>query len=241
LWFYLFSQAGRRYRLVGWMYVVPFALFWLAQGRSYYLAPAYPMLMAAGAVVGERWLDSLRATPARIGRGITWTALAAGAVLGGALMLPVAPVGSGLWGLTSAVHDNFVEQLGWPELVTTVAEIYAALPTDEQAATAILAGNPGEAGAINLYGGAAGLPAAISGVNSHWERGYGDPPPRTLIVLGFRRDAAERLFETCELAGRVSNRYGVGNAESRDHPEVFVCRGPRQPWPALWSELRRFS
>jgi 4-amino-4-deoxy-L-arabinose transferase-like glycosyltransferase len=241
LWFYLFARAGRRYRLVGWMYVVPFALFFVAQGRSYYLGPAYPMLIAAGAVVGERWLGSLRARQAWVGRSITGTALATGVVIGGALMLPIAPVGSGLWDLTSTVHDNFVEQIGWPELVATVAEIYAALPVDERSGTAILAGNHGEAGAINLYGGAAGLPAAISGVNSNWERGYGDPPPRTLIVLGFRRDAAERLFATCELAGRLTNRYGVRNAESRDHPDVFVCRGPRQPWPALWSELRRFS
>ena len=241
LGFYLFSQAGRRYRLLGWLYVVPFVLFWLAQGRSYYLAPAYPTLLAAGVVVGERWRGSPRAAPARAVRGVTGTALAAGAVLGGALMLPIAPVGSGLWSLSSAVHDNFVEQIGWPELVATVAAIYAALPADQRAEAAVLAGNYGEAGAINLYGGATGLPAALSGVNSYWERGYGDPPPHTLIVLGFRREAAARLFETCELAGRVSNRYGVPNEESRDHPDIFVCRRPRLPWPALWSELRRFS
>jgi hypothetical protein len=41
----------------------------------------------------------------------------------------------------------------------------------------ILAGNYGEAGAINLYGPAYDLPEAISGINSYWLRGYGDPPP----------------------------------------------------------------
>ena len=156
-------------------------------------------------------------------------------------MLPIAPVGSRLWELSRAVHDNFAEQIGWPELVATVAAVYAALPTDERSKTAILAGNYGEAGAISAYGGAAGLPAATSGVNSYWARGYGDPPPRTLIVLGFRRDAVERLFETRDLAGRVTNRYSLPNEETRDHPEFFVCRGPRQPWPALWPELRRFA
>jgi 4-amino-4-deoxy-L-arabinose transferase-like glycosyltransferase len=240
LWFYLRSQGGWRFRLLGWMYVVPFVLFWIAQGRPYYVAPAYPMLLAAGAVVGERWLGSLRATAARTVQGITWTALGAGAVVGIALMVPIAPVGSRLWELSSAVHDNFVEQIGWPELVATVAAVYAALPADERSRTAILAGNYGEAGAISVYGGAAGLPAAISGVNSYWARGYGDPPPRTLIVLGFRRDAVERLFERCDLAGSVANDYGVRNEETRDHPDIFVCRGPRQPWPALWAELRRF-
>jgi hypothetical protein len=49
---------------------------------------------------------------------------------------------------------------------------------------AILGTNYGEAGAINLYGPQYGLPQAISGVNSFWVRGYGDPEPQTVIVIG---------------------------------------------------------
>jgi 4-amino-4-deoxy-L-arabinose transferase-like glycosyltransferase len=241
LWFFLLAPAGQRFRLLAWLYLVPFALFFIAQGRSYYLGPAYPPLLAAGSVVLERWLASLRTGPARLGRGLTYAGLAAGGALGVALMLPIAPVGSELWRMSSAVHDNFAEQIGWPELVETVAGVYAALPAGERPATALLAGNYGEAGAINLYGPAAGLPRAISGVNSYWARGYGDPPPQTVIVLGFRREAAERLFERCEPAGRLTNRYGILNEETSDHPDIFVCRGPRQPWPLLWAELRRFG
>ena len=32
------------------------ALFWIDKGRFYYVAEAYPMLLAMGAVSGERWL-----------------------------------------------------------------------------------------------------------------------------------------------------------------------------------------
>jgi len=213
----------------------------VSQGRSYYLAPAYPMLLAAGAVTFERWLLSVRPIWARSVQGATALMLALAGALGIALFTPIAPVGSGLWNVTAGLHDNFAEQIGWPELVEQTAAIYAAIPSDEREATAILTGNYGDAGAVNLYGPALGLPPAISGVNSHWARGYGDPPPRTLIVLGFRRDAAERLFERCEPAGRVINRYGVRNEETRDHPEIFVCREPRRPWPELWAELRRFG
>jgi hypothetical protein len=241
LLYYFVSRSSHRFRLLGWMYVVPFVLLLLTHGRAYYLGPAYPMLIAAGAVVVERWLASLRRTQSRIFRGVTWAALAIGTVIGCALSLPIAPVGSGLWDITGAVHDNFVEQIGWPDLVETVTDIYAGLPPDERPGTAILAGNYGEAGAVDLYGPAAGLPRAISGTNSFWDRGYGDPPPQTVIVLGFRREVAERFFERCELAGRVTNRYGVKNEESRDHPDIFVCRDPRQTWPVLWPELRRFG
>jgi 4-amino-4-deoxy-L-arabinose transferase-like glycosyltransferase len=241
LWFYLGSREGRRYRLFGWLYVVPFVLLVATQGRSYYLAPAYPMLLAAGAVTVERWLPSLRPLWAGLVRVGTAVALALAGVLGIGLFTPVAPVGSGLWNVTAGLHDNFVEQIGWPELVETVAAIYATIPPDERPATAILAGNYGEAGAVNLYGPELGLPPAISGVNSYWARGYGEPPPRTLIVLGFRLDAAEHLFERCETAGRVTNRFGVKNEETREHPEIFVCRGTRRPWPEIWAELRRFG
>jgi len=76
LWFYLFTPAGRQYRLLGWLYVVPFLLFLVVQGRSYYVGPTYPILLSAGAVVGERWLAARGATLARVGRGITWLGLA---------------------------------------------------------------------------------------------------------------------------------------------------------------------
>jgi hypothetical protein len=241
LWWCFRSREGRPYRLLGWLYVVPLVLLLLSQGRSYYLAPAYPMLLAAGAVAVERWLSGLRTVWGRLVRGATMLALAAGGAMGVAVFLPIAPVNSDLWDATAGLHDTFVEEIGWPELVETVAAIYATIPAEERPRTAILAGNYGEAGAVNLYGPALGLPAAISGVNSHWARGYGDPPPETLIVLGFRREATGSLFERCDLAGQVSNRYGVKNEETKDHPDVFVCRGPRQPWPELWLTLRRFG
>ena len=62
-------------------------------------------------------------------------------------------------------------------VVQEVATIYHALPPEQRAGTAILTANYGEAGAVDLYGGALGLPPAISGINSYWLRGYGDPPP----------------------------------------------------------------
>jgi 4-amino-4-deoxy-L-arabinose transferase-like glycosyltransferase len=241
LWFYLASLGGRRFRLLGWLYAIPFLLFLVAQGRSYYLAPAYPMLLAAGSVVLERWLVTAGARVASIGRAITWVGLALACAVGGALSLPIAPVQSPLWNVTRTVQDNFVQEIGWPELVQTVAGIYAALPADMRSSTAILTGNYGEAGAVDLYGPGYGLPGAISGVDSYWLRGYPEPPPHTLIVLGYGRDELTAFFEACDPVGQVTNRYGVPNEETTVHPQIFVCREPRQPWPVLWQMLRRFG
>ncbi len=232
LWFYFATPAGRRYRLLGWLFVIPFVLFAIAKGREYYTAGSYPVLFAGGAVWGERWIASRR--------GLAAGALVLGAAFG-AIVVPIGSVNSWWWNHVASQVDDFREEVGWPELVEAVAGIRDALPVEERPGLGILAGNYGEAGAINLYGPAHGLPKAISGVNSYWLRGYGDPPPRTLIVLGLSHAALDRYFESCEVAGHVSNRYGVKNEETREHSEILVCRGLRQPWPEFWKQFRRFG
>jgi len=74
-----------------------------------------------------------------------------------------------------------------------------------------------------------------------WWRGYGDPPPQTLIVLGLSSVEAYRVFEACQPAGLITNRYGVKNEETREHPVVMVCGKPRESWPEVWKRLRSFG
>jgi len=136
---------------------------------------------------------------------------------------------------------NFNMQIGWPELVETVAKIRDSLPAQEQARLGILAGDEGETGAVNLYGSAYGLPRAISGMNSNWMRGYGDPSPQTVIVLGEHRDFVEQNFESCELAGSLTNPYGIENATIAGYTDVFVCRNLRWPWPEFWAHFRYYG
>jgi 4-amino-4-deoxy-L-arabinose transferase-like glycosyltransferase len=240
LYFYFKHSEGWRYRVLGWMYVLPFLIYLLAQGRSYYLAPAYPMLIAAGAFVWQGWFERLPALKARLSWGAAWTLLVAGGLAGGALALPIAPVNSPLWEVTSEVHDIFTEQIGWPEMIATVAGIYAELPERDKPRAGILAGENDEAAAINLYGGDYGLPPAISGSNTFWLRGYGSPPPEILIVVGYSERDVLIIFEQCEAAGAITNPYGVENDLSNP-PVIYICRSPRLPWPALWDRLKRYS
>lgn len=241
LYFYLISQQGQRFRMLGWMYIVPLLLFIVAKGRGYYLAAAYPMLYAAGSVWGEQRLRSLSKVWACCLRALVRAALIADIVMVGAIVLSPAPVNSPLWKFASQRNGDLLEELGWPELVKTVAQIRDTLPAEDRTHLAVLAGNYGEAGAINLYGPAYGLPPAISGVNSFYERGYGNPPPETLIVLGLSREFLDRTFTSCQVAGHTPNPYAIQNEETSDHPDIYVCRGLRQPWPDFWKTFRYYG
>jgi hypothetical protein len=170
-----------------------------------------------------------------------WTGLGANILLTAAFMLPLAPCNSLWWRRALKVNGDFAEEIGWPELVETVARIRDSLLPNERSRVVILTGNYGEAAAIDLYGAAYGLPRAISGINSFWERGYGDPPPETLIVLGYSRRFLEQHFESCELAGHLRNAYGVTNEETSDHSEIFICRRLRGSWKEFWRNLRHYG
>lgn len=50
-----------------------------------------------------------------------------------------------------ALRDrHLADEFGWEEMVSTVAGVYNSLPPEQRANTAILGGNYGEAGAIDL-------------------------------------------------------------------------------------------
>lgn len=234
------SFRERRYRLLGWMYVVPLLLFGFAQGRFYYVCGAYPVLLAMGAVVGERWLRGLR--PAwRVGIAT----LAFGGVIGVGIfaalrIVPIASTGP-LRDYALRHNGDLREEIGWNELVAQVAAIRDALPADQQADLGIAVGNYGEYGAIALLGPRYHLPAPIGTVNSAWLRGYPHPPPPTLIVLGNSRERVDQLLTHCRVAGHTTNALGVDNEESRDHPDIFVCGPARGPWSELWKHGPSFG
>jgi len=213
----------KRLRVFAWMFLVPFVLFVVAKGRGYYTAPLYPVLFAAGSLYIQKWKTAVLVPMFAIGCIVL------------PFVVPMAPPGSRLFKIVSDVNYDYREELGWPELVAEVARVRRTAPD-----AAILCTNYGEAGAINLYGPRYGLPPAIATINSFWARGYGNPPPQTLIVVGHSREWAERYFSDIQLAGRIPNPYNLKNEES-ERPDIWICRGLKMPWPQFWKERRSFG
>jgi hypothetical protein len=241
LCFFFVSKTGRPFRAVGYLYLIPLIIFLSAKGRGYYLAPAYPVLYAGGAVYGADLVTNMRSVWRTALWGFAWGGVVITILLSAAYFVPIAPVGSSWSEQVFKVNGDFREEVGWPELVKTVAEIRDSLGSPERARLGILAGNYGEAGAINLYGTKYGLPGAICGTNSFWARGYGNPPPDILIVIGLSREFGDHYFESCEVVGHITNKYGVANEETRDHSDILLCRHLRETWPQFWKKFRRYG
>jgi 4-amino-4-deoxy-L-arabinose transferase-like glycosyltransferase len=241
LFFILFARSAKAFRMVAWMVLVPFGMFFYLQGRSYYLTGVYPVLLAAGSVAWEMGLERVPHTLKKALTGVTYGLVILSGAAFSLIALPLAPVGSDLFTKVSGINKEFREQVGWPELVESVAVIYAKLPEDEKAVTGILAGNYGEAGAVDLYGPKYGLPEVISGVNTYFLRGYGTPSPQTLIVLGIEDVKIYSFFNECGIEGRISNPYNIPNEEYLSHSRIYVCRGLRKPWDEIWKFFQDYG
>ncbi|MFI5397902.1 MAG: ArnT family glycosyltransferase [Candidatus Binatia bacterium] len=249
---YFFSRQGQRYRFCGWIYVVVLAVCIVQKAKPYYLAPIYPLLLAAGAVVfekvvqrsGREWLR-----PACI------SGLAIGGIITAPLALPVLPVdtlvryarllhlGEGAKGATSETQklgelpQYFADMFGWEDVVSAVSIAYESLPAEERAKAVIYASNYGEAGAIEFLGKVRRLPGVVSGHNNYWLWGPGNYSGDVVIVVGGVSRDLESLFEKVERVGAVRCSYCM--PFENDQP-VYVCRGLRRPLREIWPRLKHY-
>jgi hypothetical protein len=181
---YLFARQGEHYRLLGIIYVSVFALLVISgSARSSYLAPAYPMLFASGALVLEKVTARVSGAPLmRYVRGALVAIILAGGIAIAPLALPVLPVRTyieysaalGNEPATDEKHEMgtlpqfFADMHGWEEIVDAVAGVFESVKVDDPGKWAVLTANYGEAGAIDFLGRERELPPAISGHNNYW-------------------------------------------------------------------------
>jgi hypothetical protein len=198
-------------------------------------------LLAAGAVAIDGWLQ---ARPGRLRNLLLASALTTAVAV--PIVLPVLPVTDTAW--TYKINPTLGETAGWPQFVRTVDGAWKSLPPRQRASAVIFTADYGEAGALNELGRGTGLPTAVSGQNSEWWWGPGNPHATTVVAVApgpvdITGPAAYRylrqFFIHVQVAATLSNPYGIHNQEWGGH--VYVCTGLRQPWARLWPRLRQYS
>ena len=226
------------------MYVVAFAILAAQHSKPYYLGPAYPPLLAAGAVVAEglRWRWARAAVVVLL--------LAAGAVVA-PFAIPVLPVETfvayqrALGQTPQAAERNalgplpqfFADRFGWQELTDAVGAAYRSLPPSEQARAIVVTSNYGEAGALRYLGRRVGLPPVGSRHNSFYFWGPGRPQADVAIVVGMDPARLRESWGSVETAGRWHSPYAMPYEQRWP---VLICRRPKVPLETFWRRGRRF-
>ena len=217
-----------RFFAIAWFCLV--LVFLVTAGKPYYVAGLFPVLLAAGALETDAWLQrgSVRARTAVLG-----TAIALSGVVSIVLALPVLPVRD--TGVVLAANGDVGETIGWPVFVREVALVARRAHGNP----VIFTSNYGEAGAIDRFGPKLGLPPAYSGHNAFAT--WGPPPnrPGAVVVIGLDLDKVTHSFTACRLALHVDNRAGVDNDELGT--PIYLCRGTRRPWSQIWRDLRHLD
>jgi hypothetical protein len=235
----------KRWQLLAWAYWFAFAFFVAMKGKNYYLAPIYPVLLAAGAVGLEQGIEHRR--QAWIKPLIVGLLIAEGIWIM-PLVVPVLPVN---WLVPFVrvlpfkipppenrptepiVPQHYADQFGWEEMVEEVNVAWQRIPLPLRADCAIFAQNYGQAGAIDFFGRHYGLPSALSGHQTFFlwgPRGYSGS---CMIVVDDQEDVLGR-FEIVELVGTArDNPYAL----ERRTP-VYLChhlKGGKlsELWPTL--------
>jgi hypothetical protein len=242
LWFVLADKGGRKYAFLGIAYVVVLLEMLALHGKIYYLAPAYIMLLAAGAVAWEQqvfsrakgWLKPAILTP-----------LVISGIVAAPLAMPILPVASAVkytkfFGVQDVKVENvpldslpqlFGDMFGWPEQVQAVSRAFRSLSPDDQSRATVLAYNYGEAGAIDYLGKPYALPKAISGHNQY---GYWGPRGATgeiVIAIGFTKSRLDQSFAHVQPFETISPPFVL--PEESDLT-IYICRQPRQNLAASW-------
>ena len=245
LGWYLFDREGKRYRTIGCAFLIVAAIMLLPATKPYYMLPAYPMLLAAGAVQMESWFSR---------RGLRWlkpayvvTLMASGLValpFGLPVLSPatcahyaealhVAPPPMKQAG-NGPLPAFFANQLGWEEMTRAVASAWWHLPREGRSSTAILARDFGEAGAIDLLGRKYGLPGAISGHQNYYLWGPREYTGESVLAIGFPQQQLAFWFDSVEPVGMVWHPYSMAS----ERFIIYHCRSPKQPMAALWPAMK---
>jgi Dolichyl-phosphate-mannose-protein mannosyltransferase len=245
--FYFASKDGKNFRVLGFIFVTVFVLLIVnGKSRAGYLAPAYPMMFAAGAT----WLDRFISKPAiKISYAVL---MILGGMVTAPLALPILPVESYIrysraLGLKPDTEENkeigdlpqfFADMQGWDAMEAEVARVFHQLTPQEQANSAIFAQNYGDAGAMELLGRKDQLPDVMSGHNNYWL--WGPPQHRldVVIIIGGDKEDHLQSFESVEPAGMVRCGYCM---PYENNQTVFVCRRLKATPAELWPRAKNYD
>ncbi len=245
-----FLTGRKEYRSIGIAVLVVLTILLVnVHSKPEYFAAAMTVLFPAGSVQVERWLN---------GRAPGWMRISYCAFLAvsGVLLVPltldILPVESyvryqSALGMSPSSNEGhrltdlpqfYADRFGWERMAGVTASVYASLPDSDKERCLIYGRNYGEAGAVDYFGKALGLPPAISQHNSYWYWSLEHlDQEMTLVVIGLTKEQLARNFGEVEGAGRIESPHAMPYENGL---EVWICRKLRRPILEVWREGKIF-
>lgn len=239
-------------RFLAYAYIILIAFMVVLHGKHYYPADVYPYLMAAGGVAIEAWTNRQKLI-----RPIVALATITFGLVFLPFSMPVMPEAQAVaytdW-LMGKLHvsrqsvatehapqpalpQDWADMHGWPELADSVAKVYLSLPPDDRKQAAIVAGNYGEAAAIDFFGTQYGLPPVLSSHNQYYLWGIHGVSGNVVIDVAGDCGANEHLFASSERAAVFTSPWGM---PYENHIPIMVCRGIKEPLAELWPSIKAY-
>lgn len=251
LYFYFRAPAGKPYRALGWAFVALYVLFTVINAKAYFIGPAFPLLLAPGAVIFERARLTHRA------RWINPTYFAA-LVLSGLFFAPVAmpllppatyashyafltALGNGGAGQASGqtpFPQYLADRFGWDAMTAQVARVYDGLPASERAQACIYTQNYGEASALDFFGPRDHLPPAISGHNNFYLWGPGNCSGQVLITVNIPQSDLLKSYGSVVAAGTISCQYCE---DYENGAPLYIAMRPKFSVRNVWSTTKHYN
>jgi len=253
LLFFLRSQRGRSYRVVGWACAALLIMMIASQkSRPDRIAGIYPVLFAGGAV----WIEAL-AQRRRLG----WARPASVAlvVIAGLFFLPLAvpllppdvtaryasatgvvPQIERGEGKVSQLPQWLADRFGWKEFVADVGAAARLLTAEERSKAVIVVPSYGHAGALELLGGP-DLPPVLSPQNTYYLWGRTLLAGRTVeggIAVGLDPGGLRRLYEQVELIGVHRCSYCM---PWRAEMPTYRVWGSKSPLADVWPRFKHYE
>ncbi len=226
-WHLLRTPNLERWRPIAVAFAILFVFFLVSGGKSYYVAPMYPVLLAAGSL----WFERLRGARRRLMVGASGLGIAVGMFIA----LPLLPASE--MSMLDATGE-LAETVGWPELVDQVSDVFESIPPADRPEVAIFTGSYGEAGAIDVLGPQAGLPGAVSGHNTYWL--WGPPPSHGPVIgVGAVGDVLGRICSDVTRVDTIMNPYGVMNEEFG--LPIHLCLDPDRQLADIWGDVKHYN
>jgi hypothetical protein len=237
-----FPRGAAAGRIPAAAFVVAAAVIFVSHGKGYYLFAAYPAVFASGAVAAERlgrwWLvgwGALTVANAALIAPITLPLLEPSVLRAYMLKTHIVPAPSEVAGIGASITQVFSDEFGWRELAAQVGAVYRQLPEQDRPATGIFAWNYGEAGALEFFGAASGLPRVMSGEDQYYFWGPQGVGVKNLILVNVDADVWRPRCSSLQEVGRFGVRFAMPYEDDR---AILLCKGLVKPLDVLWPDLR---